>query len=245
MTTGLQISTRDGIGRAVLENGASNTVDGEICAALSGYLHDPPDDAHVLVISARGPAFCLGRERQGHTLDELRAEVSALVELNLALTTARLITVAQVHGDAAGFGVGLAALCDVTIAAPSARFWFPEVELGLAPAVVLAWLPRLVGHKRALHLAATGKTLTAAEAAEIGLVTRVASAGDALEATVEEEVAALAKHSSRVHAEIKQFLNATADQSEANAYDLAIEKLIIGSLDGSMTTAVREPMQQR
>lgn len=230
MVTGLEIVQRDDIVHAVLERGAGNALNEEICTALTEYLNDPPADADVFVLSAGGPAFCLGRDRQAQTPDELRTEVAALVELNRALSASRLLTVARVHGDAAGFGVGLAALCDVTVVAPSARFWFPEVELGLAPTVVLAWLPRIVGRKRALHLTATGRTITASEAAELGLVTVVAATDDALDSTVHDEVAALAKHPPRVHAEIKEFLAATADSTEQQTYDLATEKLIIGSM---------------
>jgi len=65
------------------------------------------------------------------------------------LRCTRLVTVTEVRGDAAGFGVGVLAACDVAVAEAGARFFFPEVGIGLAPAVVLAWLPRVVGEREA------------------------------------------------------------------------------------------------
>lgn len=231
MVAGLELARQGDALAAVIDCGEENLLTGEICAALTACLRDPPSDAHVLLLAARGPCFCLGRERRAETPAQLREEVRALVALNQALSTTRLATVAQVHGDAAGFGVGLAALCDVTVAAPSARFWFPEVDIDLAPVVVLAWLPRLVGRKQALYLTQTGRKISAARAAEIGLVTSVSPSDAALEVSVRGEVAGLAEHAPRVHAEISAFLRASSDLSEDQAYDLAVEKLIIGSME--------------
>lgn len=230
MVTGVEIEQRDDVVHAVIDIGQENALTGEICAALTTYLTDPPPDAHVFVLSARGPAFCLGRQRQAETPADLRTEVTRLVDLNEALPKSRLLTVAQVHGDAAGFGVGLAALCDLTIASADAEFWFPEVEMGLAPAVVLAWLPRIVGYRNALHLAATGRKVGAGEALDLGLVSRVVPEGASLTDAVTEEVTVLTKHSPRVHAEIKEYLHATADLTAEQANSLAKEKLIIGSM---------------
>lgn len=230
MVTGLEIEHRDGVVHAEIDIGPDNAVTGEICATLTAYLDDPPADAHVFVLGARGPAFCLGRQRQAQTPADARAEVTRLIDLNQALPSSRLLTVAQVHGDAAGFGVGLAALCDVTIASAAANFWFPEIEMNLAPTVVLAWLPRLVGPKNALHLTATGRKVSAAEAVELGLVNRVVPANASLTDAVADEVAALRKHSPRVHAEIKEYLHAAAGLTIEQANDLAKEKLIVGSM---------------
>ena len=99
----------------------------------------------MLVLRSAGEAFCLGRERTAATAHELPGEVDTLVAVNDALSRSPLVSVAVVAGDAAGFGVGLAALCDVAVAADTARFSFPEVGIGLAPTLVLAWLAGTVG----------------------------------------------------------------------------------------------------
>ena len=77
----------------------------------------------------------------------LRANHSVTHLLHQALRSSPLVTIAEIHGDAAGFGVGLIAACDVAIAVSDAHFSFPEVGINLAPALVLAWLPRVVDER--------------------------------------------------------------------------------------------------
>jgi enoyl-CoA hydratase/carnithine racemase len=123
-------------------------------------------------LRANGSVFCLGREWAGATPGELRVETKVLVGVQRALSKTPLVTVAEVPCDAAGFGVGLLAACDVAVAVADARFWFPEVGIGLA--LVLAWLPRTVGERQAFWLTATGEKISAARALELGLLNSVA-----------------------------------------------------------------------
>jgi methylglutaconyl-CoA hydratase len=230
MPEGLDVSVADGVVSAVLDRGEGNLLTIDMCRQLTGLLVDPPDGAHVFRLSARGPAFCLGRERAGQTPDELRAEVRTLIGLNRALRTSRLVSVAAVSGDAAGFGAGLAALSDIAIAAPDVRISFPEVTIDLAPTVVLSWLPRIVGRRQAFLLTATGDPIDAPRAVELGLLTALAPSADALPALVDSHIAALRTRSPRIHAEIRSFLTATADTPEEVANTLAEDRLILGSL---------------
>lgn len=229
-TQGLTITSGDGVVDVVIDRGDANLLTMDMCRALIERLQAPDADDHVLRLRALGPAFCLGRERAAETPQDLRVESRTLVELNQSLTSSRLVTVAQVQGDAAGFGVGIAALCDITLAAPSAGFRFPEVDIDLAPAVVLSWLPRIIGRKEALRMAATGRRVDAHRAAQLGLVNVVADTDEGLAALGDEEIAGLRKHSPRVHAEIKDFLRARDDLTDAQAYDLAIDRLVLGSM---------------
>lgn len=131
------------------------------CDELAQLLSSPPEAASVVVLTSDRPQFCLGRERTAASVDELPSEVDRLVAVNCALRSTRLVSVARVHGDAAGFGVGLAALSDFAVASSDASFWFPEINIDLAPFLVLAWLPQLVGRREALHLAVTGESINA------------------------------------------------------------------------------------
>ncbi|MFA9446846.1 enoyl-CoA hydratase/isomerase family protein [Egicoccus sp. AB-alg6-2] len=229
MAEGLRIRHEAGVATATLARGSGNLLTEDICRALRQLLLQPPHDLHVLHLRAEGPAFCLGRERTAEDPAALRGEVGALVGLNRAFGVSRLVSVAEIQGDAAGIGVGLPALCDVAIAAESALFWFPEVEIDLAPTVVLSWLPAIVGPKRAFHLTATGERFGAAVAADLGLLTR-AVPDASLAATVREEISRLRQFSPRVHAQIKGFLADTAGLDQGQAYALATERLILGSM---------------
>ncbi|WP_197380191.1 enoyl-CoA hydratase/isomerase family protein [Mycolicibacterium mengxianglii] len=199
------------------------------CDELCMLLQSPPASAHVLILESDGDAFCLGRERTAASVDELPGEVDRLVAVNHALRNTRLVSVAKVHGGAAGFGVGLAALSDFAIATSSAKFSFPEVEIGLAPVLVLAWLPQVVGRREAMRLTATGATISASRAVELGLLTE-AVPDDQLDSQVTSLVADLRRRSPRVHAEIREFLRIADQATEVNATELARTRLVLGSL---------------
>lgn len=228
---GLRISDPvDGVVVAELERPPGNLWTTELCQELTAYLQSPPEGVHVLRLRSAGEAFCLGRDREGATPGELRAEAAVLVALTRAFRRSRLVTVAEVQGDAAGFGVGVLAACDVAVAVESARFSFPEVGIGLAPAVVLAWLPRVVGEREAFWLTATGEQFPAARALELGLLNAVAPSAEALRAEVDGRVAALRRGRPRVHAEIRDMLRAMSALSDDEALDLSIDRLVVGSL---------------
>ena len=80
---------------------------------------------------------------------------------------------AIVHGRALAGGCGLATACDLVLAAESAQFGYPEVQRGFVPAIVMTLLKRTVGEKVAFDLVATGRIVTASEAAGLGFVSRV------------------------------------------------------------------------
>lgn len=229
MADGMVVDVAGPVLTVELDRAPGNLFTGSMCQALAEVLEAPPEGAHVLHLRARGPAFCLGRERTASTAADLPAEVDRLVRLTRALETTALVTVAEVHGDAAGFGVGLAALADVAVAAAPATFRFPEVELDLAPALVLAWLPRVVGRRAAFWLTATGEPVDAAGAAELGLVGEVVAPAE-LAAVVAGRIAALRRHSPRVHREIRSLLRTVADLGVDQAYAVAADRLVLGSL---------------
>lgn len=229
---GLDLSLdRDGqVLRATVDRGGDNLMSMAMCEALTGVLRDPPAGCHVLHLRAAGPNFCLGRDRGGRDVDVVKAQATTLVACNRALAEGNLVTVAEVAGDAAGFGVSLAALCDVSVVAPSARFWFPEIDAGLAPAVVLAWLPRVVGRAQAFRLTATGTKVDGDEATRLGLVTKVAKDDGSLGQETEAEIDALLAHPLRAHLEIRGFLAETAALDQPSVDRLAVDRLVLASL---------------
>ncbi|QDO25650.1 enoyl-CoA hydratase/isomerase family protein [Streptomyces sp. S1A1-8] len=213
-----------------IDRAPDNLLTVQMCAQLTQLLLDPPSGAHVLHLSTAGQVFCLGRERAADTPGELRTETRVLVGLQRALRTTRLVTVAEVQGDAAGFGVGLLAACDVAVADAGARFWFPEVGINLAPALVLAWLPRVVGERHAFWLTATGERISAAHAVELGLLNAVADGPQELARQVGERIATLRTRDHRVHSEIRDMLHATRSLDESQALELSIDRLVVASL---------------
>jgi methylglutaconyl-CoA hydratase len=231
--TGFSISpVTDGVVVAELDRGPDNLWTLADLRELVALLTDPPEGAHVLRLRSRGTAFCLGRERGGTSTAPgvVRGEAETLVSVQRALRRTRLVTVAEVQGDAAGFGVGMLAACDVSVAVADARFSFPEISIGLAPALVLAWLPRLVGERQAFWLTATGEKISATRALELGLLNAVVDSPEELTKDVDERVTMLRAGTPRVHAEIRDMLRAFSPLGDDAALDMSIDRLVVGSL---------------
>jgi enoyl-CoA hydratase/carnithine racemase len=125
--------------------------------------------------------------------------------------------------------VGLAALADVSIASAAARFWFPEAEAGVAPALVLTWLPAVAGRRLAFWLTATGQALNAQEAVQCGLINQAVSP-DRLPGEVSEAIGLLLRPPPKVSAEVKKDLAAFAALSTGKASDHAVDRLVLRSL---------------
>ncbi|MGY6118560.1 enoyl-CoA hydratase/isomerase family protein [Paraburkholderia strydomiana] len=129
--------------------------------------------ARVLRIRANGDVFCTGRERAGRDAVSIRTEVARLIELKRLVRNTSLISIAQVQGDALGFGFGLAILCDFTLVASSARLGFPEMRSGLPPAAIMAYLGGYALPKALFPMVLFGDPITPEAALQAGLVTRV------------------------------------------------------------------------
>lgn len=155
------------------------TVD-SLCDALERAARS---SARVVVLAGNGRAFCAGAD-QAEMFERSAGEWERIVRRYLdpvrALIAMPQPVIAALHGDAVGGGFGLALACDFRIAAEGIRLGSPFTPIGLAGCDMSAgwFLPRYVGLGKATELMMTGKLMTAAEALDLGLVTRVAPAAD-------------------------------------------------------------------
>ena len=188
---------RDGIAIAALNrpeafNAISDTMRGEL-RAVADRLREP-DAPRALILTGEGKAFCAGgdvklmKERVDtgvdyrERLESYRRDVADMVR---ELRSIRQPTVAAINGAAFGAGCSIAMLCDIRIAAEGVKFGLPFGKRGLIPDWGATYfLPRLVGAARAVELMATGRTFTAREAWEMGLVSRVVPADELMNETV-------------------------------------------------------------
>jgi methylglutaconyl-CoA hydratase len=228
---GLELSRSSHTLLARIDRGEANAFSMEMLDALADAVERAASDPllRFLRVRASGPVFCTGRDRPGGAPDAVRREGERIVRVNEALRSSPLVVVCEVQGDAAGFGAGLAAAADVTVAADHARFWFPELAAGLAPAVVLSWLGRLVPPKRAFELVARGRRLSAEEAVAIGIATETAPA-DEVVARADAWVAALEATDRRALAEVKSFLARCRHLSEPAAAWASVDALALSAL---------------
>jgi methylglutaconyl-CoA hydratase len=132
--------------------------------------------ARVLRIRARGKIFCAGRERAGRDAASVRAESERIIEFKRALRTTPLISVAEVQGDAFGFGFGLAIVCDFVYVAENAALGFPEMHSGLAPSAIMAYLGEYALPRFAFPLVLFGDPISPQQAQQIGLISHVSPA---------------------------------------------------------------------
>ncbi len=155
----------------------------ELAAAFDRAAAD--DAVRVLILTGTGRAFSVGADIKA--MDRMTAEEfaeAASLYQSLARQARALAKpiVGALNGYTLGGGLEIALICDLRIAARSARIGLPDAELGFSPTGGLTYLMgRAVGLGRALHLAMTGEMLDAAEAERIGLVTKVVD-DEALEA---------------------------------------------------------------
>ena len=200
---------------------AANGLTARMAAELreaARYCDDDPR-LKVVVLRARGRFFCAGgdiKEMQGHG-DAIGRELKALAD-DLHGTIATLcrmepLLIVAVNGIAAGGGFSFALIGDIVLAAGSASFTMAYTRAGLCPDGSSTWmLPRLVGLRKAQELMLLNPKLSAAEAREIGLVTRVV-ADDALVAETDALAAELARGPRYSHAGIRKLLLASFENS--------------------------------
>ena len=142
----------------------------------------------AVVVTGAGSAFCsggdlswIGSEPQA-TVDDLRARMRPFYETWLSVRELEVPTIAAVNGPAVGAGLAVALACDLRYAAEDARLGMPFTALGMHPGMASTWLlPEVAGIAVARELLLTGRMVTGAEAAAMGLVTRAVPAAAVLD----------------------------------------------------------------
>ncbi len=162
---------------------ASNGMSVEFLQALHAALlrcHGEPR-VRVVILSGEGRHFCAGGDvktfaSKGPGLPDYLREATAWLQMaTSAMVQLRAPVIAQVHGYAAGGGgFGLVCAADLVVAAESAKLMSGAVRVGMAPdAGTTVTLPQIVGLRKAAWILLTNPTLTAAEAADLGIVSLV------------------------------------------------------------------------
>jgi enoyl-CoA hydratase/carnithine racemase len=151
-------------------------------------------DATVLVVTGAGKAFCAGMDLKAVLGDPSAPPklLGLLADFLLALRSLPMVVVGKVNGAAIGGGCGLATVCDIAVTHADAKLGFPEVDLGVCPAVVAPWLVRKVGAGRARQILLSGGVMSGERAGELGIVNAVVAKREELDGAVEKIVERLA-----------------------------------------------------
>lgn len=188
----IEVDIKDRIGTITLNrpekrNALSFELVGELKEAFTSMERD--DDVKVVILNARGTAFCAGADLaylqslQGFSYEENLQDSTHLKELFLKIYTLNKVVVAQVQGNALAGGCGLASVCDFVFAVPESMFGYTEVKIGFIPAIVMVFLLRKIGQGNASQLLLSGDLIPASEAFRMGMVNKVVPK-DQLEGTV-------------------------------------------------------------
>ena len=181
------VETRGRVGFITLNrpkqlNALNDALMNELQSALSGF--DADEAIGAIVITGSERAFAAGADvgamKDWSYMDVYRTD---FITRNWErIRTVRKPVIAAVAGVALGGGCELAMMCDIVIAADSAKFGQPEIRLGIIPgAGGTQRLPRAVGKSKAMDLVLTGRMMDAQEAERAGLVSRIVPADKLLD----------------------------------------------------------------
>ena len=182
------------LNRPEVRNAFNDGVIAELTAAFRDLGADP--GLRVIVLGGHGKAFCAGadlswmRTMAGYTWEQNHADAQALAGMLWTLYSCPLPVVGRIHGDCYAGGLGLAAVCDVLVAAEGVQFCLSEARLGLLPATIGPYVVRALGEQASRRYFVTAERFDAARAQALGFVHEVAAA-DTLDAKVDEIVNAL------------------------------------------------------
>ncbi len=233
MGTFVQMEHSNGVAAVTLNRPeAANSISLDVARELHDAVNELRDaSVRAVLITGVGKVFCTGGDlkefsAQGdHITTHLEETAGALHAAVLTLNQLNAPVVAAVNGVAAGAGMSLACACDLVLAAESARFTMAYTRVGLSPDGSGTWfIPRLIGQRRSLELAITNRVLTANEALEWGLITRVVP-DDALRLEADALARELAGGPTLAFASARQLMSHSWSRSLAEQLDYETEAI--------------------
>jgi 2-(1,2-epoxy-1,2-dihydrophenyl)acetyl-CoA isomerase len=241
---GVDYECQDGVARLHLNrperlNAVDTSLTEELLAAL-----DQAANARVIVLAGRGRAFCAGHDLKEalpvETALDTRRRLERIQDVTRRIRTFPGIVIAAVHGYALGAGCEFALGCDLIVADATAQFGFPEVSVGLSvTGGISSLLPKLVGLPRAKEMLLLGERIPAAEAAALGLINRVVSAGQH-EDTAFELASRIAEQPPVAVGLAKRVLDLGVDATMDQALATEVDHAILTSTSGENETPRKE-----
>jgi methylglutaconyl-CoA hydratase len=183
------------LNRPDVRNAFNETAIAELGRAFAELSNDAA--LRVIVLGGHGKAFCAGadlawmRAIADFTWEQNRADAQVLADMLWAIRRCPVPVIGRIHGDCYAGGVGLAAVCDILVAAEGVSFCLSEARLGLLPATISPYVVRAMGEQAARRYFVTAERFSASQAQAMGFVHEVCPL-DALDAKVDELVAAVA-----------------------------------------------------
>jgi methylglutaconyl-CoA hydratase len=203
------------LNRPEVRNAFNEQVIAELTQAFSALGADP--QLRAIVLGGHGKAFCAGADLNwmkamaGYSWAENHADASGLAQMLWTLYSCPVPIVGRVHGDCYAGGVGLAAVCDVLVAAEGVHFCLSEARLGLLPATIGPYVLKALGEQASRRYFITAERFSATQAQALGFV-HACVPPEALDAQVAELVAALVANGPAAVKACKRLVQDLADR---------------------------------
>ena len=200
MTNTLDIRRDGAVARVFLNRpDVRNAFNDAVIAELTQTFAELAADAtlRAIVLGGHGKAFCAGadlswmRAMADYDWEQNRADAQKLADMLWTIYSCPVPVIGRIHGDCYAGGVGLAAVCDILVAAEGVNFCLSEARLGLLPATISPYVVRAMGEQAARRYFVTAERFSASQAQAMGFVHEVCPL-EALDAKVDELVAAVA-----------------------------------------------------
>lgn len=248
--------SEDGILRLTMHDAKRrNALSENMLAGLNDAFHRAQEDVsvRVIVLAAHGPAFCAGHDLKQMNAARANADngreyftyiLSTCSSLMQAIVANPKPVIAEVTGVATAAGCQLVASCDLALAAQSALFSTPGVQIGLFCSTPMVALSRNISSKAAMQMLLTGEMVTAAKAERIGLVNQVVDDENLTEATM-TMAKTIASKSSMTLATGKQAFYRQRDMHLPDAYDYASNVMVDNMLKHDAEEGINAFIEKR
>ncbi|MBW1972896.1 MAG: enoyl-CoA hydratase [Spirochaetes bacterium] len=165
---------KDGVARITINRPPYNVLDIPTMKEINFALEDIKSDQQriklIVITNAGSKAFSAGVDVADHTEDKVDEMIEVFHRMFRNLDSMDIPSLAIVNGVALGGGMELAVFCDMVIASEKSKFGQPEIKVGVYPSMVVAWLSKIIGLKKAYEMILSGDTISAKEAEQIGLI---------------------------------------------------------------------------
>jgi len=168
------------LNRPEVRNAFNDLVIGELTEAFATLGADPA--LRAIVLGGHGKAFCAGadlswmRTMAGYSWEQNHADAARLADMLWTAWSCPVPLVGRIHGDCYAGGLGLAAVCDVLVAADGVNFCLSEARLGLLPATISPYVVRALGEQASRRYFVTAERFSASTALALGFVHEVVAA---------------------------------------------------------------------
>lgn len=193
--------------RPEARNALNETLLTDARAAVGQMANDK--EVRVVLLTGEGPSFCAGMDLKAvrNTPEKMGHLLMLISQLLREIRRLRQPTIAAVRGAAVGGGCGLMSVCDFSISHAEARLGYPEVDLGVCPAVVAPWLIKRLGAGAARRVLLAGGTMNGGDALRVGLLSNLVENADEVWPKALELAIRLSRGGPKAQAATKHWLN--------------------------------------